>query len=106
MRLRSSGVDVAGKRPKHLEWSVRAAHDILTIDLYLSVENPNAARDVVEYIVRRAEQLRRFPFLGRPTGGGRPRKLVLARYPYNIHYRLTASRVRIVRVLHQARRLP
>ena len=53
MRLPSNGVDVAGKRPKHLEWSVRAAHDILGIDSYLSAENPNAARDVVEYIVRR-----------------------------------------------------
>ena len=97
---------MAGKRLKQLEWSVRAAHDVLTIDAYLSAENPNAALEVVEHIVERAEQLRRHPFLGRSLGSGRPRKLVLTRYPYNVHYRLTGSRVRILRVLHQARRMP
>lgn len=95
-----------GSRPKRLEWSVRAARDVLAIDAYLSAENPKAASEVVEHILRRAEQLRRHPFLGKSLGPGRPRKLVLTRYPYNIHYRLTATKVRIVRVLHQARREP
>jgi toxin ParE1/3/4 len=106
MPFPSSGLTVEGRRPKQLEWSFRAARDVLAIDMYLSAENPNAAFEVVEHIVKRAEQLRRHPFLGHSLGSGRPRKLVLTRYPYNIHYRLTASRVRILRVLHQARRLP
>ena len=97
---------MAGRQRKQLEWSVRAARDVLAIDLYLSAENPNAAFQVVEHIIERAEQLCRHPFLGRSLGSGRPRKLVLTRYPYNIHYRLSATKVRIVRVLHQARRAP
>lgn len=75
---------MARRQPKQLEWSVRAARDVLAIDLYLSAENPAAALDVVEHILRRAEQLRQHPFLGRSLGSGRPRKLVLTRYPYNI----------------------
>jgi plasmid stabilization system protein ParE len=79
---------------------------VLRIDAHLSAGNPRAAFQVVEHIIARAEQLRWHPFLGRSLGSGRPRKLVLTRYPYNIHYRLSKSKVRIVRVLHQARHIP
>jgi len=97
---------VAGRQRRRVEWSVRAARDVLAIDSYLSAENPKAAVEVVRYLLERAERLSRFPFLGPAPGAGRPRKLVLTRYPYNIHYRVTATKVRIARVLHQARRQP
>jgi toxin ParE1/3/4 len=97
---------VAASRRKQREWAVRAARDLLAIDSYLSADNPKAAVEVVKYIMDRAEQLGRHAFLGRSLGAGRPRKLVLTRYPCNIHYRLTVTKVRIVRVLHQARREP
>jgi hypothetical protein len=47
---------VAGNRRKQLEWSVRAARDVLPIDSYLSAENPKAAFEVVRFILERVEQ--------------------------------------------------
>lgn len=102
----TSGLAVAAERRKQVEWSVHAARDVLAIDFYLAAQNPNAAYEVVKHILERAEYLARFPFLGRSSGSGRPRKLALTRYPYNVHYRVTGTKVRIVRVLHQARHEP
>lgn len=46
--------------------------------------------------------LRRSPSLGSRMGVGGPGKLLLARYPYSIHYRVTRSGIRVARVFHQA----
>jgi len=55
---------VTGSRRKHIEWSVRAARDVLAIDSYLAAQNPNAANEVVKWTLERAEQFARFPFPG------------------------------------------
>ncbi|MBI2312955.1 MAG: type II toxin-antitoxin system RelE/ParE family toxin [Betaproteobacteria bacterium] len=94
-----------GRALRRLEFARRAALDLLAIDAYIARDNPKAATAVVEYVLQQADLLLRHPFTGKPTKPGAPRKLVLTRYPYNIHYRVTATKIRIVRVLHQARRI-
>jgi plasmid stabilization system protein ParE len=91
---------------KQLEWSVRSGRDLLAIDAYISADNPVAAEQVVDYIISQAEQLTRFPLLGRIPKQGAPRELIFTRYSYNLIYRATRSKIRIVRVIHQSRLYP
>ena len=91
---------------KRLEWSARSGLDMLAIDLYISAENPVAAQQVLDYLISQAELLTRFPLTGRIPKPGAPRELVFTRYPYNLIYRVTSTKVRIVRVIHQSRLFP
>jgi len=79
---------------------------MLAIDLYISAENPVAAQQVLDYLISQAELLTRFPLTGRIPKPGAPRELVFTRYPYNLIYRVTSTKVRIVRVIHQSRLFP
>lgn len=91
---------------KQLEWSARSERDLLAIDAYISADAPVAAEHVVDYIIGQAEQLTRFPLMGRIPKPGAPRELIFTRYPYNLIYRVTRTKIRIVRVLHQSRLYP
>jgi toxin ParE1/3/4 len=97
---------VARRPQKRLEWSFGAARDVLQIEAWIALDNVIAALKVAEHIIEKAELLRRNPNLGRRMGAGGPRKLALTRYPYSIYYRVTRNAIRVVRVLHQARRFP
>lgn len=89
--------------PKRLEWSVRAGHDLASIiDYYAEVASPSVARLARDCIKAAADGLVSKPVLHRAGKRG-TRELVLKTFPYTVVYRATASTVRIVRVLHQAR---
>lgn len=94
------------KIKKQLEWSARSERDLLAIDAHIYSDNPVAAEHVVDYIISQAELLTRFPLMGRIPKPGFPRELVFTRYPYNLIYRITRTKVRIVRVIHQSRLYP
>ncbi len=79
---------------------------MLAIDLHISAENPVAAQQVLDYLITQAELLTSFPLTGRIPKPGAPRELVFTRYPYNLIYRVTRTKVRIVRVIHQSRLFP
>lgn len=91
---------------KQLEWSARSGLDLLGIDAHISSDNPVAAEQVTDYIIAQAELLTRFPLLGRIPKPGAPRELIFTRYPYNLIYRVTRTKIRIVRVIHQSRLYP
>lgn len=105
-RLPSNGHNVPQKIKKQLEWSVRSERDLLSIDTHISPDNPVAAEHVVDYIIGQAELLTRFPMMGRIPKPGAPHELVFTRYPYNLIYRVTRAKIRIVRVIHQSRLYP
>lgn len=91
---------------KQLEWSVRSERDLLAIDLHISADNPAAAEEVVNYIINQAMLLTRFPLMGRIPRPYAPRELVFTRYPFNLIYRVTRTKIRVVRVIHQSRLYP
>jgi toxin ParE1/3/4 len=97
---------VPSSAKKQLEWAARAARDLLAIDAYIANKNPVAAETVVDFILAQAEFLRQHPLLGKIMKPGGPRELVLTSYPYNIIYRITRSKIRIVRIIHQSRQFP
>jgi plasmid stabilization system protein ParE len=101
-----NGHNVVQQAKKQLEWSVRSGRDLLAIDFHIASDNPVVAEQVVDYIINQAELLTRFPLTGRIPKPGAPRELVFTRYPYNLIYRVTRTKVRIVRVIHQSRLYP
>ncbi len=102
----SNAHNVPQKTKKQLEWSLRSERDLLAIDAHISLDNPVAAEHVVDYIIGQAELLTRFPLMGRIPKPGAPRELVFTLYPYNLIYRVTSAKIRIVRVIHQSRLFP
>lgn len=89
-----------------LEWSIFAQADRDEIFDYIEADSPQAAVAVDEGIVEQVERLARFPELGRPGRVEGTRELVIPRTPYIAAYRVRGRTVRILRVLHGARRWP
>lgn len=95
---------MAAKKP--LEWSPRSGRNIASIRDHIAADNPAAAQAVLNEIRRTAESLRDFPLLGHPGRRSGSRELVLRRHPYTLIYRITASKIGIVAVIHQAQKHP
>jgi plasmid stabilization system protein ParE len=91
---------------RRLEWSARADRDLFDAWLFIAVDSPSTAEVVAGRIVDAAEQLPRYPLLGRPGRVTGTRELPVGRTPFTLIYRLRGNRVSIARVLHQRRRYP
>ena len=91
---------------KQLEWSRRAELNLDAIFDYIAADNLSAAENVIVLLLKTAERLANFPMMGHAGRRSGTREFVLTKYPYTLVYRLTASKVRIVAVLHQARQYP
>ena len=87
-----------------LRLTPRAVADIEAIALYIAAENPRAALAVTESIERRLRQLADYPHSGilREDIGAGVRHLVAGKYL--AFYRVTASHVDVLRVIHGKRR--
>jgi toxin ParE1/3/4 len=82
-------------------WSIHSRNNVADIQDYLVSKNPVAAGLVLDAIRNAAMGLRDFPLIGHPGRRASTRELVLPKYPYTVIYRVTASKVIIVAVLHQ-----
>jgi toxin ParE1/3/4 len=91
---------------KQLEWSPRSRRNIEFIRDFIAPENPSAAQSVLDEIRNTASSLQEFPAIGHTGKRKGTRELVLRKYPYTIIYRVTAKKIGIVAVLHQARQYP
>lgn len=71
---------------------------------FIAEQSPALATPFIERIVRRAEQLAKFPLSGSMVGGDLPanvRQLLIG--SYRIVYRVTESKVEILTIYHAAR---
>lgn len=75
---------MARKRKKPLEWSRRAAGQLLEIENYIAQDDPVVAATVVDRIIATAAKLSTFPLAGRTGRLRGTRELVITRYPYTI----------------------
>lgn len=90
-------------RAKRLDWSRRASSDLANIiAFYAETASPEIAASARQTILDAAVRIATLPVTHRPGQRG-TRECVLRRFPHIVIYRATASTVRIVRVLHQAR---
>lgn len=87
-----------------IEWSIEAERGLSDIHAYIAEHNPAAADRTIRGILKRADQLARFPQLGPPLAGYEARGLRQLVYGhYRIIYRLDeADNVYIVGVFHGA----
>jgi toxin ParE1/3/4 len=81
-------------------WADPAIYDLDAIADYIALENPAAARDLIQRVMAAVERLRRFPRMGSLPNelSGLPyRQLVVS--PCRIFYRAEKNRIYIVHVL-------
>ena len=90
-----------------LRWDPRAFHDLIEIRGYIATNaSPGAAERVRRHLRKRAESLRKNPFLGVVSSHAEIRVLAPTRYPYRIYYTVQGSEVIILHIRHTARRAP
>jgi len=89
-----------------VEWSIFAQADRDAIFDYIEADSPQSAITVDDRIRERVETLAQFPHSGRPGRIEETRELVVTRTLYIVAYRISGDSVRILRVLHGARRWP
>ncbi|MGH8701591.1 MAG: type II toxin-antitoxin system RelE/ParE family toxin [Burkholderiales bacterium] len=91
---------------KRLEWAPRAGRDLLAIEDFYADFSQITADRVISEIRRSALRLETYPAIGRPGQVRGTRELVITSYPFILVYRVTGSRVRVGRVLHQHQKYP
>lgn len=82
-----------------------AIADRKRITAYIAEDNPNAASELGDMLMQKAEQLDRHPMLGRAGRVEGTRELV-AHPNYVLIYRIVGNAVEVLRVKHAARKWP
>jgi len=83
-----------------LIWTEPALSDLDTIADYIALDNPEAARNLVQRVFRHVEQL-----VDQPESGSRPQELRTSRYrqivepPCRVFYRYDGERVFLLHVM-------
>jgi addiction module RelE/StbE family toxin len=83
-----------------------ARANLISIVEYIAHDNPIAATNIDETIHRHVARLSETPRIGRSGRVKGTRELVVPGTPYIVAYRIARDEVRIIRVLHGARRWP
>ena len=89
-----------------LRWSAEAYADRKSIFEYIDTDSPEAAIKVDERIWKALVSLLEFPEKGRKGRIAGTRELVISRTSCVAAYRIQGEVIRIVRILHGARRWP
>ena len=88
---------------KQLEWSKRSQRDRLKIVEFYAIEaSPWVADEAARCILNAALAALKRPLHYREGKMAGTREYVMRRFPYTLVFRVTPTKVRIVRVLHQA----
>jgi toxin ParE1/3/4 len=91
---------------KQFLWSSKASHQLVAAYDFISEQTPSAAAKQLEIILQAVEQLAHFPEMGHTGRVKGTRELVIVGSPYIVAYRLKGATVRILALLHGARRWP
>jgi toxin ParE1/3/4 len=89
-----------------LVWTSAAVADIEQIFDYLLEKIPDRVTTTIERVFTSVSELRQFPRRGRPGRKEGTRELVLTQLPYLVVYEVVDQSIRVLRVLHGARRWP
>ena len=89
-----------------IKWLDLAVDDLDDIAVYISQDNPEAARRIVRRLWTAVKSLARQPKMGRPGRVYGTRELVVSDTPFLVPYRVVGSEIQILRVLHGARDWP
>lgn len=87
-------------------WLNEALEDLKSIGDYIAQENANAAYNVLIRIKTAADNLSRHPEIGRRGRILGTREIVMNDLPYILVYQITGKDIRILAVMHTARKWP
>ena len=86
-----------------LRWRLSAVNDLTEISDFISENDPEAARAVVNRVLHSVERLASFPNSGRAGQVEGTRELVVPGLPYIVVYTCDDTDVSIIGVFHGAR---
>jgi toxin ParE1/3/4 len=89
-----------------VKWLRKALANLDAEATYIAIEDPAAARLVVERVLKAVNRLAEQPALGRSGRVPGTRELMVAKTRYIVPYRVRGENVEILRVFHTSRRLP
>ncbi len=89
-----------------IRWMPLAEQDLDAAYEYVRQDNPQAASRLVSRIFKGVEMLSRYPFAGHPGRVPATRELSIARTPFIVVYQPTQDEIKILAVIHGARRWP
>lgn len=87
-------------------WLNEALEDLISIGDYIAQENANAAYNILIRIKAAADNLSRHPEIGRLGRVFGTREMVINDLPYILVYQITDKDIRILAVMHTARKWP
>lgn len=87
-------------------WTEPARMDLREIFLYISNDNPKAARVLLDTIKKRVALLKENPRLGRLGRVEGTYELVLAETRYIVPYRIKNQQIEILAIFHSSREWP
>lgn len=90
----------------YLKWTRPAIKDIKDAGDFIALDNPQAAKRMADRVQEAVEYLAGHPNMGRPGRVSGTRELVVSGTPFIVVYRVIASTIQILRILHHARRWP
>lgn len=86
--------------------SPEAEQDLVEIFEYIFIDNPAAAKSILDSIENEVNHLASHPHLGRAGRVPRTRELILSSAPYVIPYQVRKGRLEILRIYHASRKWP
>lgn len=89
-----------------VEWSHISLRDRDEIFDYIVADNASAAQEIDLKIEGDVDSLLDHPHRGRPGRVAGTRELVIANTPYIVAYKIDRTTIRVLRVIHGARRWP
>jgi toxin ParE1/3/4 len=89
-----------------VKWLRTALRNLDEEAMYIALDDPAAARLVVERVLNAVEGLAEHPAIGRPGRVPGTRELVVPRTRYIVPYRVRGETIEVLRVFHTSRRLP
>ena len=87
-------------------WLYEAAKDLKAIGVHIARDNKRAAFETLTRIKTAADSLALHPHMGRPGRIENTRELSISGIPYIIAYQVKPESIRILAVLHTARKWP
>ena len=89
-----------------LRWFSRALADLVSLRAYIARDNPIAAAEMAERILKHVNLLIDQPGMGRPGRIEGTKELVISGTPYIVPYRIKKGEIQLLRVFHGAQQWP
>lgn len=87
-------------------WLFEAIEDLKSIGVVIAKENKRAAYETLTRLKTAVDGLSRHPHMGRQGRVKNTRELSVSGVPYIIVYQITDTNIRILAILHTARKWP